>query len=292
MSGHSVTGVALGRAAPPVKYVVVSGGVCSSLGKGVTASSIGAVLKTYGYRVTAIKIDPYVNTDAGLMSPFEHGEVFVLDDGGEVDLDLGNYERTMDLHLTRDNNITTGKIYANVIEKERRGEYLGHTVQMIPHVCDEIVAWVSRVGATSTDGSGQPPHVCMIELGGTVGDIESMIFIEALRVLRFQVGPENFCLVHCSLIPIMGGVQKTKPTQHTVKALLSLGLAPDVIVCRCDEPLQDSTRAKVSQQCGVPIQAIISVHNVPNLHSVPVLLDQEGITNLLTAVLRLDRVPT
>jgi CTP synthase len=224
------------------------------------------------------------------MSPFEHGEVFVLDDGGEVDLDLGNYERTMDLHLGRDNNITTGKIYSTVIDKERRGEYLGKTVQMIPHVTDEITSRIQRVAQEPTDGTGLQPHVCLIELGGTVGDIESMVFLESLRMLRYQVGPENFCLVICSLIPIMGGVQKTKPTQHTVKTLLSLGLQPDLIVCRCEEPVQDPTRAKISQQCGVPSQAVLSVHTVPNLYNIPGMLAEGGIVNLLTAVLRLDRV--
>lgn len=247
-------------------------------------------MKTHGFRVSAIKIDPYVNVDAGLMSPFEHGEVFVLDDGGEVDLDLGNYERTMDLHLGRDNNITTGKIYATVIDKERRGEYLGKTVQMIPHVTDEIVGRIKRVAREPTDGSGLAPHVCLIELGGTVGDIESMLFLESLRMLRYDVGAENFCLVQCCLVPIMGGTQKTKPTQHTVKTLLSLGLQPDLIVCRCEEPIQDGTRAKISAQCGVPSQAVLSVHTVPNLYSIPGMLATGGVMNLLTAVLRLDRL--
>eukprot|EP00668_Euglena_longa_P000532 GGOE01000657.1.p1 GENE.GGOE01000657.1~~GGOE01000657.1.p1 ORF type:complete len:614 (-),score=109.36 GGOE01000657.1:339-2180(-) len=272
------------------KFVVVVGGVCSSLGKGVTSSSLGAVLRANGYRVTAIKIDPYINVDAGLMSPFEHGEVYVLDDGGEVDLDLGNYERTMDLHLGRDNNITTGKIYHSVIDKERRGEYLGKTVQMIPHVTNEVINRIQQVARQPTDGTGLEPHICLIELGGTVGDIESMLFLEALRMLRYQVGQDNFCLVQCCLVPIMGGVQKTKPTQHTVKTLLSLGLRPDLIVCRCEDPIQDSTRQKISQQCGVPTQAVLSVHTVDNLFRVPNMLSEGGAINLLTALLRLDRV--
>lgn len=271
------------------KFIVVSGGVCSSLGKGVTASSIGAVLRAYGFRVTAIKVDPYINIDAGLMSPFEHGEVYVLDDGGEVDLDLGNYERNMDLHLGRDNNITTGKVYQQVIEKERKGIYLGKTVQMVPHVAEEITTWIERVAATPTDSSDIPPDVCIVELGGTVGDIESMIFLEALRMLRFKLRPEDFCLVHCSLVPIMSG-QKTKPTQHTVKSLLSLGLQPDLIVCRCEEEVLEGTKLKIAQQCGVPTQRIISVHTVPNLFQIPILLDKEGILGLLTASLRLDRI--
>lgn len=276
--------------AAQTKYIVVVGGVCSSLGKGVTSSSLGAVLRSHGFRVSAMKIDPYINVDAGLMSPFEHGEVFVLDDGGEVDLDLGNYERTMDLHLGRDNNITTGKIYSSVIDKERRGDYLGKTVQMVPHVTNEVIERIQKVGRQPTDGTGKQPHICLIELGGTVGDIESMLFLEALRMLRFQVGAENFCLIQCCLVPIMGGVQKTKPTQHTVKTLLSLGLRPDVIVCRCEEFVQVSTRQKISQQCGISTQAVLSVHTVDNLFCIPNMLAEAGIVNLLTAILRLDRV--
>ena len=208
-----------------MKYVVVSGGVLSGLGKGVTASSIGVLLKSAGLRVTAVKIDPYLNSDAGTMSPFEHGEVFVLDDGGEADLDLGNYERFCDLNLYRDNNITTGKIYSEVIEAERRGDYLGKTVQVIPHVTDSVQDWIERVSSVPVDGSGEKPDACVIELGGTVGDIESAPFIEALRQFQFRVGRENICFVHVSLVPVMGpvGEQKTKPTQHTVKELRGLG---------------------------------------------------------------------
>lgn len=202
-----------------MKYVLVSGGVVSGLGKGVTASSIGVLLKACGQRVTHIKIDPYLNVDAGTMSPFEHGEVFVLDDGGEADLDLGNYERFVDLTLTRDNNLTTGKVYANVIERERKGAYLGKTVQVVPHITDEIQDWIERVSHVPVDGSNRIPSVCVIELGGTVGDIESMPFVEALRQFQFRVGPKNMCVVHVSLIPVLGAVgeQKTKPTQHSVQ---------------------------------------------------------------------------
>ncbi|EXB95703.1 CTP synthase [Morus notabilis] len=189
-----------------MKYVVVTGGVVSGLGKGVTASSIGVVLKACGLRVTSIKIDPYLNTDAGTMSPFEHGEVFVLDDGGEVDLDLGNYERFLDVTLTRDNNITTGKIYQSVLEKERKGDYLGKTVQVVPHITDAIRNWIESVSAIPVDGKVGTADVCVIELGGTVGDIESMPFIEALRQLSFSVGPDNFCLIHVSLIPVLSVV--------------------------------------------------------------------------------------
>jgi CTP synthase len=189
-----------------MKYVLVTGGVVSGLGKGVTASSIGVLLKACGLRVTSIKIDPYLNTDAGTMSPFEHGEVFVLDDGGEVDLDLGNYERFLDIKLTRDNNITTGKIYQSVIDKERRGDYLGKTVQVVPHITDEIQEWIERVAMNPVDGTEEPADVCVIELGGTIGDIESMPFIEALGQFSYRVGPGNFCLVHVSLVPVLNVV--------------------------------------------------------------------------------------
>ncbi|KAJ0111625.1 hypothetical protein Patl1_00915 [Pistacia atlantica] len=217
-----------------MKFVLVTGGVVSGLGKGVTASSVGVVLKACGLRVTSIKIDPYLNTDAGTMSPFEHGEVFVLDDGGEVDLDLGNYERFLDVTLTRDNNITTGKIYQSVLEKERRGNYLGKTVQVVPHITDAIKNWIESVAAIPVDGKEGPADVCVIELGGTVGDIESMPFIEALRQLSFSVGQDNFCLIHVSLIPVLGvvGEQKTKPTQHSVRELRALGLTPHLLACR------------------------------------------------------------
>ena len=208
-----------------MKYVIVTGGVLSGLGKGITASSIGVLMKSVGLRVTSIKIDPYLNSDAGTMSPFEHGEVFVLDDGGEVDLDLGNYERFLDVSLTKDHNITTGKVYSSVIERERRGDYLGKTVQVIPHITDEIQDWIERVSTIPTDGGNEAPDACVIELGGTVGDIESSPFIEALRQFQFRVGRQNVCFVHVSLVPVMGpvGEQKTKPTQHTVKELRGLG---------------------------------------------------------------------
>ncbi|KAL5989916.1 hypothetical protein ACLOJK_010811 [Asimina triloba] len=265
-----------------MKYVLVTGGVVSGLGKGVTASSIGVVLKACGHRVTSIKIglrllllvfvtqgvaplafssgvrnfvdfldflicffaDPYLNTDAGTMSPFEHGEVFVLDDGGEVDLDLGNYERFLDLKLTRDNNITTGKIYQSVINKERRGDYLGRTVQVVPHITDAIQEWIERVALIPVDGKEGPADVCVIELGGTIafdppfyiatGDIESMPFIEALGQFSYRVGPGNFCLIHVSLVPVLSvvGEQKTKPTQHSVRGLRGLGLTPNILACR------------------------------------------------------------
>ncbi|KAK7269632.1 hypothetical protein RIF29_22365 [Crotalaria pallida] len=261
-----------------MKYVLVSGGVVSGLGKGVTASSVGVVLKACGLRVTSIKIDPYLNIDAGTMSPFEHGEVFVLDDGGEVDLDLGNYERFLDVTLTKDNNITTGKIYQSVLEKERRGDYLGKTVQVVPHITDAIKDWIESVAVIPVDGREGPADVCVIELGGTVGDIESMPFIEALRQLSFSLGPDNFCLIHVSLIPVLGvvGEQKTKPTQHSVRELRALGLTPHLLACRSAEPLLQNTKDKLSQFCHVPINNILNIHDVPNIWHIPLLLRNQN----------------
>ena len=267
-----------------MKYVIVTGGVLSGLGKGVTASSIGVLLKSAGLRVTAVKIDPYLNSDAGTMSPFEHGEVFVLDDGGEVDLDLGNYERFLDVCLTSENNITTGKIYDNVIQKERRGDYLGKTVQVIPHITNEIQEWIERVAHISSDGNGKEPDACVIELGGTVGDIESAPFVEALRQFQFRVGQKNVCFVHVSLIPVMGpvGEQKTKSTQHTVKELRGLGINPHMLVCRSKSPLVDDTRQKVSAFCHVPPNAVISAHDVSNIYQVPIMLESQGVIEMLS----------
>lgn len=205
-----------------MKYVLVTGGVVSGLGKGVTASSIGLLLKACGLRVTAIKIDPYLNTDAGTMSPIEHGEVYVLDDGGEVDLDLGNYERFMDVKLTRDNNITTGKIYQSVIDKERRGDYLGKTVQVVPHITDAIQDWIERVAHIPVDGKEGPADVCVIELGGTIGDIESMPFIQALGHFSYRVGANNFCLVHVSLVPVLNVVGEQVMSYNTKWPLRSM----------------------------------------------------------------------
>ncbi|KAJ4981425.1 hypothetical protein NE237_032262 [Protea cynaroides] len=262
-----------------MKYVLVTGGVVSGLGKGVTASSIGVVLKACGLRVTSIKIDPYLNTDAGTMSPFEHGEVFVLDDGGEVDLDLGNYERFLDIKLTRDNNITTGKIYQSVIDKERRGDYLGKTVQVVPHITDAIQEWIERVAMIPVDGKEGPADVCVIELGGTIGDIESMPFIEALGQFSYRVGAGNFCLVHVSLVPVLNvvGEQKTKPTQHSVRGLRGLGLTPNILACRSTEALDENVKEKLSQFCHVPAGNIITLYDVSNIWHIPLLLrDQKA----------------
>ncbi|EEH59821.1 CTP synthase [Micromonas pusilla CCMP1545] len=273
-----------------MKYVVVTGGVVSGLGKGVTASSIGVLLKAGGWRVTSVKIDPYINIDAGTMSPFEHGEVFVLDDGGEADLDLGNYERFVDSTLTRDHNITTGKIYQAVIAKERKGEYLGKTVQVIPHVTDEIQEWIERVSKIPVDGMFGEPDVCIIELGGTVGDIESMPFIEALRQFQFRVGSDNFCLVHVSLVPVVGAVgeQKTKPTQHSVQALRSAGLSPHMLACRSHAPLEQLVMDKLALFCHVTSDCILNLCDVSNIWHVPLVMQEQGGHLAIMRQLKLD----
>ncbi|XP_016560319.2 CTP synthase isoform X2 [Capsicum annuum] len=274
-----------------MKYVLVTGGVVSGLGKGVTASSIGLILKACGLRVTSIKIDPYLNTDAGTMSPFEHGEVFVLDDGGEVDLDLGNYERFLDIKLTRDNNITTGKIYQSVLDKERKGDYLGKTVQVVPHITDAIQEWIERVAVIPVDGEDSPADVCVIELGGTI-DIESMPFIEALGQFSYRVGAGNFCLIHVSLVPVLNvvGEQKTKPTQHSVRGLRSLGLAPNILACRSTMGLDDNVKEKLSRFCHVPIDNIISLHDVLNIWRVPLILRDQKAHESILRVLNLKGV--
>ncbi|KAL3849296.1 hypothetical protein ACJIZ3_011178 [Penstemon smallii] len=272
-----------------MKYVLVTGGVVSGLGKGITASSIGLILKACGLRVTSIKIDPYLNTDAGTMSPFEHGEVHVLDDGGEVDLDLGNYERFLDIKLTRDNNITTGKIYQSVIDKERKGDYLGQTVQVVPHITDAIQEWIERVASTPVDGKEGPADVCVIELGGTIGDIESIPFIEALGQFSYRVGAGNFCLIHVSLVPVLTvvGEQKTKPTQHSVKELRSLGLAANILACRSTTELDGNAKKKLSRFCHVPIENIITLYDVSNIWRVPLLLRDQKAHEAILKVLNL-----
>uniref|UniRef100_A0A668VQN7 CTP synthase n=1 Tax=Oreochromis aureus TaxID=47969 RepID=A0A668VQN7_OREAU len=272
-----------------MKYILVTGGVISGIGKGIIASSVGTILKSCGLHVTAIKIDPYINIDAGTFSPYEHGEVFVLDDGGEVDLDLGNYERFLDIRLIRDNNITTGKIYQSVINKERKGDYLGKTVQVVPHITDAIQEWVMKQATISVDEDGVEPQVCVIELGGTVGDIESMPFIEAFRQFQFKVKRENFCNIHVSLIPQPNttGEQKTKPTQNSVRELRGLGLSPDLIVCRCTTPLETSVKEKISMFCHVEPTQVICVHDVSSIYRVPLLLEDQGVVSYLCERLNL-----
>ncbi|KAI9597260.1 CTP synthase [Syncephalis fuscata] len=255
-----------------MKYIVVSGGVISGIGKGVIASSTGVLLKTLGLRVTAIKIDPYLNIDAGTLSPLDHGEVFVLNDGGEVDLDLGNYERFLDVRLSRDNNITTGKIYRDVIEKERKGDYLGKTVQVVPHITDAIQEWIERVAKIPVDDSNESPDVCIIELGGTVGDIESAPFVEAMRQFQFRVGPSNFFLIHVSLVPVVGSVgeQKSKPTQAS--------------------QLDPSVQSKISMFCHVAPEQVLAVRDCSSVYHVPLLLIEQGMLNVLTKRMQLDKL--
>ncbi|KAM4055314.1 glutamine amidotransferase class-I domain-containing protein [Hirsutella rhossiliensis] len=273
-----------------MKYVLVSGGVVSGVGKGIIASSAGLLLKTIGLKVTAIKIDPYINVDAGTMNPKEHGECFVLKDGGESDLDLGNYERYLGLDLTRDNNITTGKIYKHVIERERRGDYLGRTVQVVPHVTSAIIDHIERVSKIPVDGSDSEPDVCIVELGGTVGDIESMPFVEALTQLQHKAGKGNFINILVSYIPIVNGEQKTKPTQYAVKSVRSAGLIPDLIACRCERPLEKVTMGKIAQSCQVEVEQVVAVRDMPTIYQVPILLEQQGLLELLRHALVLDKV--
>jgi len=272
-----------------VKYIVVTGGVMSGLGKGITTASIGRILKSRGYEVTAVKIDPYLNIDAGTMNPGQHGEVFVLSDGGEVDLDLGNYERFLDIDLSADHNITTGKVYRTVIDRERRGDFLGGTVQIIPHITDEIKASIRRAAAREVD-HGKKPEICLVEVGGTVGDIESMPFLEAVRQMRGELAPGDLALVHVTLVPIdTMGDAKTKPTQHSVKALREVGLQPDIIVTRGERPIGPSTKKKISAFCDVPQKAVISAATLPDIYQVPMELEKEGLAEVLTERLNLEK---
>ncbi|KHN79744.1 CTP synthase 2 [Toxocara canis] len=277
---------------PPVKMVLVTGGVISGVGKGIISSSLGVLLKAHGYRVSAIKIDPYINIDAGTFSPFEHGEVFVLDDGGEVDLDLGNYERFLNVRLTRDNNITTGKIYQHVIERERRGDYLGKTVQTIPHVTGAIVDWVERVAAIPVDGTDQRPDVCIIELGGTIGDIEGMPFVAAFEKFQRPAYRDLLMTVHVSLVldPKTTGEPKTKPMQNSVRNLRASGLIPDLLMCRSEKPLSKALREKIAAFGMVEPEQVIGVHDVANIYKVPLLLHQQNVLEMITERLKLPHV--
>ena len=264
------------------KIVLVTGGVLSGVGKGICASSLGVIFKTLNLRPTAVKIDPYLNVDAGLMSPIEHGEVFVLDDGSETDLDLGNYERFLDIKLANDSNLTTGKIYQRVIARERKGEYLGKTVQIIPHITNEIQEQVLRVSKQCVDDSNKEPDVLVIELGGTIGDIESMAFVESLRQLQLKVKPQNFCIVHVSMVPTTSdGEQKTKPTQHSVKELRSLGLTPDFIICRSKNVIEKPSRDKIALFCNVPDDHVLTIPDVSNIYHVPLLMMDQHLHTLI-----------
>jgi CTP synthase len=252
------------------KFVFVTGGVMSGLGKGITAASTGRLLKNAGFDVTAVKIDPYLNVDAGTMNPFQHGEVYVLKDGGEVDLDLGNYERFLDEDMTFDHNVTTGKTYKHVIEKERAGDYLGKTVQIIPHITDDIKRRI-REAAEGTD-------VCLVEVGGTVGDIEGMPFLEALRQFAHEQDDNDILFAHVTLVPYsMNGEQKTKPTQHSVKELRSIGLQPDILVGRCEDKLAPDVKEKIALFCDVPTDAVFSNPDVEDIYHVPLMVEEEGL---------------
>lgn len=264
----------------PTKHIFVTGGVASGIGKGIVAASIGALLEARGLSVTHIKLDPYINVDPGTMSPFQHGEVFVTDDGAETDLDLGHYERFTSANMSRDNNVTTGRIYASVIEKERQGDYLGGTVQVIPHITDEIKEFVRR-GAQDMD-------VCITEIGGTVGDIESLPFLEALRQLKVEAGRGHAISVHVTLVPFIpaSGELKTKPTQHSVAALRSIGIQPDAIVLRADRQLPTSVKAKISSMCDVDIDAVVTCADAPSIYDIPHVIHDEGLDAY--AIRRLD----
>ncbi|MGH2435436.1 MAG: CTP synthase [bacterium] len=259
------------------KYIFITGGVASALGKGITAASIGRLLRSRSLAVTLLKFDPYVNIDAGTMNPHQHGEVFVTDDGAETDMDLGTYERFIDRNLSRDNNTTTGKIYGTVIARERRGEYLGGTVQVIPHVTNEIKEEIKRVAVNAG------ADVVITEVGGTVGDIEGLPFLEAIRQFRHGVGPENVMYIHVSLVPYLRGAGelKTKPTQHSVKELRSIGIQPDVIVCRTERPLTRSVKEKIALFCDVAPEAVIQALDVASIYEVPLVLEREGLGEII-----------
>ena len=266
------------------KYIFVTGGVVSGLGKGITAASLGRLLKARGLKVAAQKLDPYINVDPGTMSPYQHGEVYVTEDGAETDLDLGHYERFIDEDLNKYSNLTTGKVYWNVLNKERRGEYLGSTVQVIPHVTNEIKEFVYRVGK-QTDAD-----VVITEIGGTIGDIESQPFLEAVRQISLEVGQENSLFIHVTLVPFLRGSDehKSKPTQHSVKELQGMGVKPDIIVLRCDEPLEDSIFQKISLFCNVKPDCVIENITLPNLYEAPLMLEKQNFSGIVCRELGLD----
>ena len=264
------------------KYIFVTGGVVSSLGKGLAAASIGCLLESRGLKVNLMKFDPYLNVDPGTMSPFQHGEVFVTDDGAETDLDLGHYERFTHAHLSRDNNLTTGRIYEQIITKERRGDYLGKTVQVIPHVTNEIKNAMRKVAGTS--------DITIVEIGGTVGDIESLPFLEAIRQMRQELGRENTVFVHVTLVPWISAAQelKTKPTQHSVKEMLSIGIQPDILLCRTDRFLSREIKSKIALFCNLEEQAVITAKDVESIYEVPLTFAREGVDALALRYLRIE----
>ncbi len=267
------------------KYIFVTGGVVSSLGKGITAASLGRLLKSRGFRVAIQKFDPYINIDPGTMSPYQHGEVFVTDDGAETDLDLGHYERFIDCNLTQASNVTAGKVYHSVIRKERRGDFLGGTVQVIPHITNEIKEFVRRVAREDE------PDVVITEIGGTVGDIESLPFLEAIRQLKTDIGREHVLYIHVTLVPYLkaAGELKTKPTQHSVKELRSIGIQPDIIVCRCERPLSRDLKDKIALFCDIEKNAVIEAVDAASIYEVPLKLEEEGMAEIVVERLGLPR---
>ncbi len=273
------------------KFVFVTGGVVSSLGKGIASASLAAILESRGLKVTLIKLDPYINVDPGTMSPFQHGEVFVTDDGAETDLDLGHYERFIETRMKKTNNFTTGRIYQSVLEKERRGDYLGKTVQVIPHVTNEIQDYIKRGAGI---GTADAVDVAIVEIGGTVGDIESLPFLEAVRQLSLKLGPNNTAFVHLTYVPFIAaaGELKTKPTQHTVQKMREIGIQPDALICRADRAVPDEERAKISLFTNVPEWGVISMWDVDTIYKVPRILHEQGLDGLICDKLRLNTPPT
>ncbi|MGA1409388.1 MAG: CTP synthase [Prochlorotrichaceae cyanobacterium] len=269
----------------PTKFIFVTGGVVSSIGKGIVAASLGRLLTSRDYSVSIVKLDPYINVDPGTMSPFQHGEVFVTDDGAETDLDLGHYERFTDTAMGRFNSVTTGSIYQAVINKERRGDYMGGTVQVIPHVTSEIKERIHRVARNTN------PDVVIIEIGGTVGDIESLPFLEAIRQFRKDVGRNNALNMHVTLVPWIpsAGEMKTKPTQHSVKEMRSLGIQPDILVCRCDRPLPDALKRKLSAMCDVEAEDVITAQDASSIYEVPLILEEEGLADRVLELLHMEK---
>lgn len=269
------------------KYIIVTGGVASSLGKGLTAASLGRLLTSRGLKVTMQKLDPYLNVDPGTMNPFQHGEVFVTEDGAETDLDLGHYERFLDRNLSAGGNVTTGKVYSSVIAKERRGEFLGQTVQVIPHITDEIKSRIVAMG--NADANGDKPDVVITEIGGTVGDIESQPFLEAARQVRHDVGRENVFYLHVSLVPYLGPSKelKTKPTQHSVAELRSIGLVPDAVVLRCDRDVPDSLKNKIALMCDIDREGVVSCPDAPSIYDIPKVLYDEHLDTFIIRRLNL-----
>lgn len=267
------------------KFVFVTGGVVSSIGKGIVAASLGRLLKSRDYSVSILKLDPYINVDPGTMSPFQHGEVFVTQDGAETDLDLGHYERFTDTSMSRLNSVTTGSIYQAVLNKERRGDYQGGTVQVIPHITNEIKERIQRVAKDTN------PDVVITEIGGTVGDIESLPFLEAIRQLRKDVGRKNVLYMHVTLIPWIpaAGEMKTKPTQHSVKELRSIGIQPDILVCRCDRPLPPGLKEKASEFCDVPVECVITCQDASSIYEVPLIMEREGLAHQAIEILQLEQ---